>query len=189
MKISAIYLDMDGVLVDLVGEAFKLYNINDPKAREEVVHWGAMPEAISKYGNKHVSTQDFWKSITCVGTKFWSNMSWLPWGKELYQWCNEQYPTVLMSKPTSHPTSAAGKMEWINKNIPSAKRFALTSCKHHMAHPGAVLIDDSEDNIEKFVAHGGKGILFPGTWNRLGTPDPSRVMSMIKEEINKIAAQ
>jgi len=53
--------------------------------------------------------------------------------------------------------------------------YILTREKHLLARKGAVLIDDSDANVDAFNRGGGRGILFPQVWNskyRLAGQDP-----------------
>jgi 5'(3')-deoxyribonucleotidase len=168
--LKAIYLDMDGVIVDFVGGVFRTYNL-DPGLRTEVSTWDGIPGVLTKYaghrrGGIPFTDDDLWKMLGTVGARFWAELEWLPWGREVYDLCSSFAPVVLMTTPTKHPSSAAGKMEWIQKHIPEdGYRYAMTPCKHHMAHPGALLVDDNDHNVMKFGDHGGTGFLWPATWN------------------------
>jgi hypothetical protein len=41
-----------------------------------------------------------------------------------------------------------------------------TEHKHLLANERTVLIDDFEENVDRFREHGGKGIVYPRPWNR-----------------------
>ena len=47
------------------------------------------------------------------------------------------------------------------------KLRGTTIRKHFCARPDALLIDDSDHNVEAFLAHGGQAILVPRPWNPL----------------------
>lgn len=165
-KLNCIYLDMDGVLADFCGGALELFGVDKFYAKD-IKCWNGHLNVLSERLGRTVSGNEFWRRINSEGSRFWANLEWLPWGIGLLYTCIEFAPVVLMTTPSLHPSSAAGKIEWINKNMPKdlQRRYALTPCKHHMAHPGAMLIDDNEKNINKFNEHGGKGFLWPRSWN------------------------
>lgn len=167
MKPSAIYLDMDGVLVDFVGGVMEFYGLNR-NLRERVMSWDGIPALLTELLPNPVTDEQLWSNLESRGrSEFWRNLEWLPWGQELYTICAAFAPTVLMSTPTHAPSSASGKLEWIRQNIPEEgqRRYSLSPCKHHMAHPGALLVDDSQSNVDKFREHGGDAILIPAPWN------------------------
>jgi len=170
---KAIYLDMDGVLVDFVGGCLDLFGVAgtelDGKPIYDCVNgWDMMPKVISRALGKEVSDAEFWQIVGQAGEYFWANLDWTPKGKEILQLCEHYAPVVLMSAPTNHPSSAAGKMRWIKTNAPTiwkTRRWALTAVKHHFAHPGAILVDDGTHNHRDFKLHGGDCYLVPAPWN------------------------
>lgn len=45
-------------------------------------------------------------------------------------------------------------------------RMIPTAYKYFLASPGTILVDDSDDNVQAFEAHGGLTILVPRPWNK-----------------------
>jgi len=45
------------------------------------------------------------------------------------------------------------------------KHYLIGPAKHFAATPDSLLVDDSEKNIDMWVAWGGVGLLFPCPWN------------------------
>jgi len=172
--IRCIYLDMDGVLCDMHRHVFRLFDLTAPQIEEACAltdGWDAMPEAINTvrtWGPK-VHSHAMWERVSNQGERFWAEMPWTRYGLRILKTCEAFAPVVLMSTPTNDPASAAGKKAWINRELRTDYRFALTNCKHHFAHPGAVLVDDAKHNCDKFVEHDGRAFLWPQPWN--GTPE------------------
>lgn len=195
--LSAIYLDMDGVLVDFVGGVFRLYEL-DPNLRREVKGWDGIPSVLSVYSGREISDAVMWQEIAKAGAAFWEELAWLPWGREVYMTCAAKAPTVLMTTPSPDPSSAAGKVTWIHRNMPPGQRFALAgktpkgepgSCKHHMAHPGALLIDDGQHNVDQFTAHHGDALLIPAPWNDSAQwPTQADVLTLVSATLSKYSA-
>jgi 5'(3')-deoxyribonucleotidase len=163
---------MDGTIVDFVGAALKLWDIdeiNGDPAWHHVKTWDYIPKIISEIRGSECTEKEFWDTLDKAGSQFWANLEWLPWGKDLFGLCREHCPdsVVLMTTPSLSPSSASGKIEWINNNMPENmhRRYALSPCKHHMAHPGAFLIDDGPHNYENFTMHDGNAYLWPMPWN------------------------
>lgn len=170
--LSSIYLDMDGTLVDLVRHTYRLvlpeHRINE--AHAATLGWDTVDRVIAEELGvpfDDAALQELWKS---GGQEFWASVPWLPWGQRLVGLCRRFAPTLIMTAPTRAPSCAAGKLQWIMENLPEDlhRKFALSPCKELMAHPGAILIDDADHNIDAFVAAGGEGFLWPMPWNASG---------------------
>jgi len=171
--LKAIYLDMDGVLVDLVRHTYRTVGIPETlvdEAYESTDAWNGIYKTVAKLHDPHFGEQDLYKHWAKLGQEFWASVPWTSHGKALFELCSHYAPVVLMTTPTIEPSCAAGKMEWIQRNLPkdAQRRYALSPCKHHMAHPGALLIDDGPHNTSRFEEHGGSAILWPGPWNETG---------------------
>lgn len=146
-----ILLDLDGVLVDFAGGVKKIC----PDLDMPVGQWWKMePE--------HWAKCDY---------NFWKNLQWLPKGQlilDTVEWLFPNKHITICTSPCATPGCAEGKIEWIRTHIPAYKRkYAICPCKEGLASQQHLLIDDSLDNIEKFVAAGGYGFLVPGTNNFL----------------------
>lgn len=176
MTLKAIYLDMDGVLVDLVRHTYRTVIANPAeedlveKLYQETTTWDGIHKAIAKHLDPDFGEMDLYDVWAKGGQEFWASIPWSSHGKKLYEMCSRYAPVVLMTTPTIEPSCAAGKMEWIQRNLPKdgQRRYALSPCKHHMAHPGALLIDDGEHNFDRFREHNGEAFLWPGPWNETG---------------------
>ena len=73
----------------------------------------------------------------------------------------------IASSPTKDPDCLAGKLEWIHNNLPTFlhRQYFITPRKVQLAHPGALLIDDSDSNVAGFRARGGTAVIVPRPWN------------------------
>lgn len=147
--------DMDGVLVNFVKGALKFHG------REDYVvdHWD--------FDTKICETpNEFWKDL---GFDFWANLEWTPQGQELLARLIEivgKDNICFLTSPCLTIGSIEGKIEWLRRNIPDMSRqFAICPMKQAFAHPKALLLDDSDVNIEKFEKSGGKTITVPQLWN------------------------
>jgi hypothetical protein len=137
----SIYCDMDGVLTDF-DSRFEYFGGMPPKEYE------------SKYG-----TKKFWELIDEeVGIRFWVGMSWMPDGKELFNYIKPYNPTIL-SAPSRNNVSRLGKRLWVKNNLPGTKLIlASAENKPNYSEKNHILIDDRKDTIEKWIAKGGIGI-------------------------------
>ena len=165
MKIGRIYLDMDGVLADWIRGVAMLFTTN-PDAL--MANWDheAGSDICPQLG---ISMDMLWQRIDCAGEAFWSGLPAFPWTHYLWQSCQDIARTTVLSSPSWHPSSLAGKLQWLDKHFggPVAfRRYLIGPEKRAVAAPGRVLIDDREKMCLEWEEEGGKAILFPGPGNR-----------------------
>ena len=135
-----IYCDMDGVIVDFEGAYEKLTGKNIK-------------------GNHVKGDADFWQPITDAGESFWTEMEWMIDGKELWNYI-KPYSPKLLSAPSRQESSRTGKQKWVEQNIPGTILLLKSAeYKQFYASPKSILIDDRTDNIQRWKAAGGVGIL------------------------------
>jgi len=172
---NATYLDLDGVMADFHGAWCQLWGLS-PTVSEEILSWDqGMLDPIEKHTGRSITMDDFWDKVEGAGTDWWANLDLLPWAQELYALCARFGPVVFMTAPAQRKDPMGqyrcitnclpGKVEWIEKHFPDATRWAITPVKHHMSHPGAILVDDSPKGCQNFKEHGGGVYLFPRPWN------------------------
>ena len=139
-----VYLDMDGVLVNLEKGAFKVHGkpIGDVKKPEK---W-----------DKISQTKDFWK-----------NLEWMPGAKSLWNFLKPYEPSIMSAYARSEPNSAKGKEDWLKTHVEPLPRgrinLVMRSEKQKFARDGRtqapnILVDDHPKNIREWEAKGGIGI-------------------------------
>lgn len=166
MALTAVYLDLDGVLVDLAAGIANAVGVDralmyGPRNN----HWRGVSDVLTEETGEHWDEDRLLDYLGELGHDFWVGLEKYPWCDELYELCSSFAPTVLMTYPARSPFSASGKMQWIMENLPHAERFSITSCKHHLSRADAVLIDDSVEFCELFRKHKGQTYLFPQPWS------------------------
>jgi len=140
-----IYCDMDGVICDFVGR-FDHFT-------------GLTPDEYKKKFNRSM----LWDLIdNKIGMTYWSDMSWTPMGKMLWNFIKPYSPELLTS-PSRDNNSRLGKLLWVKKNLSSSPKvnFRNAKKKHEFANENSILIDDREDTIERWNNAGGIGIHHP----------------------------
>ena len=145
-----IYCDLDGTLIDFDGQ-FKKYS-------------GGIPcdDYVTKFGRN-----EFWEIINEAGSKFWSEIEWLPDGKQLWNYIKPYNPIILTS-PSYDKSSEIGKKEWMEKHLPGVEMIlCYAKDKKQYASPTTILIDDSYDNIYQWESAGGIAILHTNTKNTI----------------------
>lgn len=132
-----IYVDLDQVLTDF---------------EKQVV------DNLHKYPKDFKKKSEMWKGITKLGTNFWSEMEFMHDGLRLWEYLKKFNPTIL-SAPINHPSCKQGKGIWIRRELGDDVEYILDSKKEKYATPESILIDDRIQNIKKWEAAGGIGIL------------------------------
>ena len=148
-----IYVDMDGVLCDFIAQ--------------------------SKKATGKIFTQDkakeYWPIIKRT-PRFWSDMPWMPGGKQLWNYVKQYNPHILSAYTPEDPNCIPGKKTWLRKNVRiSSNRVNLVrrvekqkfAMKSDMGRAPAILIDDFPRNVDQFKAAGGMGIVHTSTSNTL----------------------
>ena len=132
-----IYCDMDGVLVDFDKGYFDL---------------------TGKKASFDTPKDEFWEPITKAGAAFWIKLKWMPDGHELWDYI-KKYNPELLSAPSREEASKMGKRIWVKRELPGTKLILKKAeLKQQLATPDAILIDDREDNIQRWNEAGGIGI-------------------------------
>jgi 5'(3')-deoxyribonucleotidase len=132
-----VYLDMDGVICDFIGDVRKVHPDMEDWAPDEKL----------------------WPAV-CSIPNFWENMSWMPDGKELWEYL-KKFEVIILSAPTRNDLrSPSGKLKWIHDNLGFDTNFIFTRTgkKKLLARPDSILIDDLKGTIKNWNEAGGIGI-------------------------------
>jgi len=118
------------------------------------------------------SKQEFWDSLS---NRFWRHV---PPSKECWEIINscagfvgQENVCILTAfyPDFEQPHVASAKSQWICGFLPLwlHDNFLIGPNKTHCASPNALLVDDSDENVNAFRAAGGHAILLPRPWNSL----------------------
>lgn len=154
-----VYLDMDGVLVDFRRGVCEVFGLSGNP--EKWCFWEDWPNVTSEMVNA-ICTQEFWRTLnfTHDGQVI------------LYGWVGlmQKFDDItLLTMPMPNPGSWSGKYLWVEENMPAKfmnNIIMLQGSKAQLAGPDILLIDDKDENVEKFRAAGGQAILVPRSWNK-----------------------
>ncbi len=107
--ITAIYLDVDEVLVDWVGAALRVLGF-DPDAIRE--HWDSLdPRPWNLFDVIDYDVRLAWMLIDEQGPEFWATLRPFPWAFDLLGACREVAPVTLLTSPSMHPNSRQGAVD------------------------------------------------------------------------------
>ena len=164
MNSHKVYLDCDGVFADFVTGILKALEYGEYDI--DKWPWGRVFDIFPLIGTN-------WKEASKLCTSdFWANLPWMPDGKDIYREVFTRFnvnDTMVLTKPMDNDESYTGKARWVTEHMPSLRRRLIPTHlpKEELAFDfNCVLIDDSQDNIDRFIAAGGSGILVPRPWNQ-----------------------
>ncbi len=174
-----IFLDLDGVLADMVRAAFAVHG--RPRESLAGVGWD-LP------GQLNLSPAEFW---FLLGFDFWRDLDWHDDGRKLFAGLEAAFAPeriFLASSPCQTPGCLEGKVAWVRQHLPNyERRLILTGAKYAIASRYKLLVDDHEGNVDRWREYGGKGVLVPRPWNRhahlcdpQGNFDPECVLAEIE---------
>ena len=175
--IKRIFVDMDGVLCDLVSATCLEHGFSLLEHADGSLHiaddCGSVPMHPWPKGSYDIASvlgikaTEFWSALDNPG--FWENLKPYPWLSELMQLAEIHvgYENVcLLTSPSLSPYCANEKIAWVEEYLPQyRKQMLIGSAKHFCARRDAVLIDDSSTNVMQFLGADGDTILFPRWWN------------------------
>lgn len=167
--IKTVFLDMDDVIADFMGELHKALNIpyNYSNYPYKKGIWDILGHQIM-LNDELVS---FEQCNDCCDIHFWHYLEWMYDGRDILRMILDKFHTnqiYLLTTPMPNVCSPTGKTLWVRDNLPEyIKRTIITQApKHLLARPDTLLIDDKDKNIDGFIEAGGRGLLVPRLWNR-----------------------
>ncbi len=181
-----VYLDCDGVYADFVTGILEKMGIHFPGYA--AWPWGRVFDIFPLIGSNWTEA-----SKHC-DADFWANLPWMPDGMAIYKEVFERFrvnETMVLTKPMDHDGSYTGKAEWVTTHMPALRRRLVPThiAKSEFAFDfNCLLIDDSEENYDNFVAAGGSGILVPRPYNaneRIHAQGTETVVAYVAEKMDK----
>ena len=149
-----IYCDMDGVLTDFEKRFVTLLREEGPKYQSKAV---IAQVTRPKHFEKLEGQEEFWRFIDqYIGLEFWSEMEWMPNGRQLWSFI-QPYNPIILTSPSEDNTSRLGKRLWVREHLVPAPpvEFRFGEAKSDFANENAILIDDKPSNLEAFASKGG----------------------------------
>lgn len=170
--IDRILLDLDSVLVNLVGGLCARFgwtypcDLVDSSQRAQQTPY-LLDEVFP------ITQDEIWSN---VDRAFWANLDPLPWAFDVVSALESRFGAenvCLLTRPVDKDGCMDGKRDWIKKHLPDYVWRCLTgAAKDFCASPRRLLVDDHEENCKDFRAEGGHVFLFPAPWNRRFREDP-----------------
>jgi 5'(3')-deoxyribonucleotidase len=99
---------------------------------------------------------------------WWTKLSEYPWAHRLVSELRARGEVIFCTSPSLDSTCPSQKVQWLREHgfmAHDKNDYQIGPRKELNAGSGAILIDDSDSNVKKYIEHGGKAILFPQNWN------------------------
>ena len=139
-----IFCDMDGVLCNWQ-KAWLDLGVSDLDGED--------------YEKKYGATALWSNILKKGGLEFWSEMDWMPDGKQLWNYIKKYNPTILTT-PAKNKFSKEGKEDWVKRELGPDVPLIFSKDKFEHADTESILIDDYEKKIDNWINQGdGIGIL------------------------------
>ena len=175
-KLPQIYCDMDGVLVDFEAGIVEQLNKDIHGIEETIKGAGKLRVALEALGRDYITMDDMRgksKASKVVknymyarignNSEFWSDLPWMPGGKELWDFISPYKPHILTSPMLKG--SEMGKAFWIDDHLgrlPEEQEVIMSheKYKYALSEDGSknILIDDWSKNTVPWDGAGGIAI-------------------------------
>lgn len=157
MKQQVLLLDVDGVICNFIDGLIRSHGW--PFTHADFDSWD--------YHQKHgVSDAEMWEPTN--DGKWWLGLDPYPYASQLVSDLYKSWDIVFCTSPSRDSTCPSQKVQWLRKHGFMKEHdvnYQIGKRKELNAGSGAVLLDDSDDNVRKFRQAGGNAILFPQPWN------------------------
>ena len=180
-----VYLDMDGVLVEFIGGLHKRMGLPYDTYPYKYGEF-EMLEEIAKA--KGVGMPELYKQTD--DRQFWRDLVWTSYAQDILKLVSEATVpenTFILTSPMARGDAWAGKVDWVLSMMPEFKRRLIICAapKHLLAKPNTLLIDDKDQNVDDFIAHGGAAFLVPRPWNSAHADHPHFWKERLKTMLNR----
>ena len=171
---KTIFLDLDGVLVDLFSGVEKRFNLT--KGFLSRKPYLCRPYSIDLAHKLGMTEEDFWET-KANNIEFWENLPKYSWSDDLINSCFTNSRGVIknndvfiLTAPSKICTAcSSGKVAWLNKHYPffvKSGKLIISSDKSLLGGKNRILIDDTVKKVWGFHEAGGEVMLWPQIYNK-----------------------
>jgi 5'(3')-deoxyribonucleotidase len=158
---NVILLDMDGVLANFVDGVIASLGVYEIVSHDDWASWDYHREL-------GFTDEQMWAPTREPG--WWEALDPYPWAGELVEYLRSSgFKVVFCTSPSTDCKCPMEKVNWLRKHglmDRNKNDYQMGPMKELNAMSGAILIDDSDTNVEKYEKAAGRAILFPQPWNR-----------------------
>lgn len=158
VKETILLTDMDGVICNFVDG---ILDSHKSTLCHDDIH------SFDMCGQLKVTPQQFW-DVTNDG-QWWLALKPYEWASVLVDEMKKRGTVIFCTSPSLDSQCPSQKVEWLRINgfMKSYENtYQIGNKKELNAGSGAILIDDSDHNCDKYIQAGGYAISFPQPWNR-----------------------
>jgi len=164
IKIDTLYVDLDGVLVDFELGIYTIIHDYTGRKRDKIDKDTAsllddMSDALADIGYERAGEllaipkyKEAIRKIIGMEPDWWTNLKWMPDGKELWE-AIKIYKPIILSSPLNK-TKWNEKNTWVDRELGKDVKVFIEDDKEVYAKPGALLIDDRPQHSQ-FEEQGG----------------------------------
>lgn len=166
-----VYVDLDGVCVDLFGAYYRAFGKPEPR------DW-------TNWLEDFPSDWDYvYELIFENAPTFFRDLREYEWLDVLWETLSNVAEPVILTAGGRPVQCFSDKVVWIRRKFgTNFKDYIITSRKSDLASPGRFLIDDLPQHVKDFSDAGGTGFLFPQPWNQK-SPDQQAFIERLPEMI------
>lgn len=156
MGIERVFCDVHGVLLDFAWPACRLFGVSEE-------HYRQFPPEGPLENYLGVTLERFWCEVDSEGEDFWRTLPVLSAGKDLHEMLRFHFPVTIVTSchDTEWSRSGTRRAVWNLLHLPSVHSLD----KSLLATGASLLIDDNEEQVDRFRLSGGRAILWPASWN------------------------
>lgn len=173
------FVDIDGVLADFVGGALAAHGV-PAELQRDINCWHLWQQLGMTQG-------DFWGPLD--NSYFWETLNPLADAAAILSLAEAfagAKSCCLLSAPRPCPGSLAGKFAWVRSHLPHyLDRYLFGPTKAFAAQAGALLIDDSDEQVKAWRDAGGWAILLPRPWNSR-RDQSGRAVEVLAEDLRRL---
>lgn len=165
-------LDVDGVICNFIDGLIKSHG------------WGLVHDDFASWSHHNtlgVSDAEMWSVTNEDG--WWLGLDEYPWAHRLVDGLRERGDVIFCTSPSLDYKCPSQKVRWLREHGFMDERkndYQIGPRKDLNAKSGAMLIDDSDSNTEKYAESGGFAILFPQPWNEARVNIEDRVEYILR---------
>lgn len=154
---QTIFLDMDEVIADWMASFLRYFDYRiDSRIMTRYEIWEFLG----------ISRDEFWSQLENAPVEFWEGIKPTPWANQIVRTVTESSNDVYVLSNGAFGNAATGKHRWLVNHFPELQsRLMLVRDKWLVAAPNRLLVDDSAEQVEKFVRAGGEAIMIDRPWN------------------------
>lgn len=164
----SLLLDVDGVICDFIGGMIRSHG------------WDITPDDWTSWSHHHtmgITDKTFWEPTW--RKNWWSDLQPYPGAVEFVRMLASRFEITFASAIHLNWSSGPQLLRWLTEHeffdaVGDHRAYMLGERKS-LLNGGGVLLDDYDDNCERFDRAGGRSIVYPQPWNSMRAHCANRI--------------